>query len=97
MGYSKVKNSSLVVKAGLGIMAVVGAFTAQNQVQAAVPGHGTESGQGTLNQASLKSMASTWLKIPHECKDRGFNASPERIEGNTQSAGAQSVYAQFRA
>jgi|GEM_PF-5396466 len=48
-----------------------------------------------LNIASIKSIESSWLKIPNACKARGFNASPATIENKVLSSHIQNIYASF--
>ena len=48
-----------------------------------------------LNVASLKSMESTWLRVPHACKARGFHASPVTLENKSISANVQNIYSSF--
>jgi len=48
-----------------------------------------------FNQASIKAIASSWLKVPAACKARGFNASPTTLEFKTASLEAQNIYNQF--
>lgn len=49
-----------------------------------------------LNLASLKAIESSWLKIPPNCKARGFNASPSSLANQEISTKIQSIYSSFK-
>jgi hypothetical protein len=48
-----------------------------------------------LNVASLKSIESTWIKVPPICKARAFHANPVQIEHKAISAKVQNIYSSF--
>lgn len=50
-----------------------------------------------LNVASMKSMESTWLKVPIACKARQFNASPASLANTEVASNIQNIYASFGA
>lgn len=50
-----------------------------------------------LNIASIKSIESTWLKVPAACKARGFNASPVSLKVKATASHIQSIYSSFQA
>ncbi len=50
-----------------------------------------------LNEASLKSIESTWLEVPNTCKARMFNASPVSLDNREVASHIQSIYASFEA
>ncbi len=50
-----------------------------------------------LNLASLKSIESTWLKVPMACKARNFDASPVELESKAISFHIQNIYKLFEA
>ena len=54
-----------------------------------------ESKTEKLNVASLKSIESSWLKIPAACKARGFNADVSTLDTSSVSPGIRDLYASF--
>lgn len=48
-----------------------------------------------LNVASLKSIESSWIKVPIICKARAFNASPVQLEDQVAASHVQSIYESF--
>lgn len=58
-------------------------------------GFSAEKNIEKLNVASLKSIESTWLKIPTVCKARGFNASPISLEVKSMNSQVQQIYNSF--
>ncbi len=55
----------------------------------------SESKTEKLNVASLKSIESSWLKIPAACKARGFNADVSPLATSSVSPGIRDLYASF--
>ena len=49
----------------------------------------------TLNLASLKSIESTWLKVPSACKARGFNADAAPVADSSVSQNILNLYSRF--
>jgi hypothetical protein len=45
-----------------------------------------------LNLASLKSIEGTWLKVPHSCKAKGFNAEPITVTRRPISSAVAAIY-----
>jgi hypothetical protein len=56
---------------------------------------GREQKQEQLNATSLKSMESSWLKVPALCKAKGFNANPVSLDSQELSAFAKTAYASY--
>lgn len=50
-----------------------------------------------LNVASLKSIESTWLKVPNTCKARAFNANPVPLKNKEIPSHIRNIYASFGA
>ncbi len=48
-----------------------------------------------LNVASLKSIESSWIRVPGACKARGFNASAATLAKKEISAQIQNIYSSF--
>jgi hypothetical protein len=47
---------------------------------------------GTLNQASLRAIESSWLLVPASCKARGFNAEPIALKEPEQRSEILALY-----
>ena len=45
-----------------------------------------------VNFASIKSIESSWLRVPVACKARGFNASPVSLENTEIASHIQKIY-----
>jgi hypothetical protein len=84
------RNASLVVTA-VNLLTIGGAILANQS------SYGLEADQKIekLNVASLKSIESTWLKMPMACKARGFNADPMPLEVKQLNPQIQGIYASF--
>lgn len=81
---------------GLNLMALaMNLFTIQTQAKTA--GNIDSGSPEAINIASLKSIESTWLKVPNACKAAGFNAQPQVLKNDLISAHAASVYQSFGA
>ncbi len=87
-----IEKSSARVLVGAMNLLVVGSPMLASQVTHAAT---SEQKIEKLNVASLKSIESTWLKVPMACKARGFNASPTSIENKQISSNIQNIYASF--
>jgi hypothetical protein len=85
------KNSSRILVGAMNLLAV-GSPMLASQVSHASP---ADQKIEKLNVASLRSIESTWLKVPNSCKARGFNASPISVENKAISAHVQNIYASF--
>ena len=85
------KNCAHVLIGAMNLL-VVGSPMLASQVSHAAP---ADQKIEELNVASLKSIESTWLKVPNSCKARGFNASPVSLENKAISAHIQNIYASF--
>lgn len=48
------------------------------------------------NFASIKSIESSWLKVPVACKARGFNASPISLETKEIASHIQNIYSLYQ-
>lgn len=49
-----------------------------------------------LNVASLKSIESTWLKVPATCKARAFNADAVQLTQKAAHHRIQAIYASYK-
>ena len=49
-----------------------------------------------VNFASIKSIESSWLKVPVACKARGFNASPVSLENKVVASHIQNIYSLYQ-
>lgn len=85
------KNSARFLIGAMNLLAVGSPMLATQVSHAAIENQKIEK----LNVASLKSIESTWLKVPNACKARGFNASPVSLENKEISAHIQNIYASF--
>ncbi len=85
------KNSARVLIGALNLLAVGSPMLASQATHAATMDQKIEK----LNSASLKSIESTWLKVPVACKARGFNASPMSLENKEIAPRIQNIYASF--
>jgi hypothetical protein len=45
-----------------------------------------------LNTASLQAIESSWIKVPHTCKAKGFNAEPTPVAPVALSAEVATIY-----
>ena len=92
------KNNKVLAILGANILALVGTLMPQAAVAAPADQSGSSTDQRTaLNAASLKSMESSWIQVPHVCKARGFHADPTPALHEVQSAEAQAVYGSIEA
>lgn len=57
----------------------------------------SEAKMTAINVASLKSMESTWLKVPMACKARGINADATSLVQKAASQDIQAIYASYEA
>ncbi|MEN0060249.1 MAG: hypothetical protein AAGB31_15530 [Bdellovibrio sp.] len=87
------KNSMRVLVGAMNLLAVGSPMLTNHLSHAATADQKFEK----LNVASLKSIESTWLKVPNTCKARGFNASPVSLENKEISSHIQNIYASFGA
>jgi hypothetical protein len=85
------KNSARILVGAMNLLAV-GSPMLASQVSHAGP---ADQKIKKLNAASLRSIESTWLKVPNSCKARGFNASPISVKNKAISAQVQNIYASF--
>jgi len=85
------KNGARILIGAMNLLAV-GSPMLVSQVSHAVT---TDQKIEKLNVASLKSIESTWLKVPNACKARGFNANPVSLESKEIASHIQSIYASF--
>jgi len=85
------KNSARVLIGAMNLLVVGSPMLVGQASHAATTDHKIEK----LNVASLKSIESTWLKVPGACKARGFNASPISLENKEIASHVQNIYASF--
>ncbi len=85
------KNSARVLIGAMNLLAVGSPMLVSHVSYAATSDQKIEK----LNVASLKSIESTWLKVPNACKARGFNASPVSLENKEIASNIQNIYASF--
>ena len=85
------KNSARVLIGAMNLLAVSSPMLVSQVSLAATTDQKIEK----LNVVSLKSIESTWLKIPNACKARGFNASPASLENKEVATHIQSIYTSF--
>ena len=50
-----------------------------------------------MNSEYLKSIESSWIRVPNICKARGFNAEPVALQTRTLSEKINNIYASFEA
>lgn len=87
------KNSARVLIGAMNLLAVGSPMLVSQVSHASTADQKIEK----LNVASLKSIESTWLKVPNACKARGFNASPVSLENKEIASHVQNIYASFGA
>jgi hypothetical protein len=92
MNMTKQKSAHILIGA-MNLLAVASPLLTSQVSKAAIHDQKVEK----LNRASLKSLESTWIKVPHSCKARGFNASPVSLQSHTVSSHIQTIYASFGA
>lgn len=85
------KNSARVLIGAMNLLAVGSPMLVNQVSHAAAADQKIEK----LNVASLKSIESTWLKVPNACKARGFNANPVSLENKEIASHIQNIYASF--
>ena len=85
------KNSARVLIGAMNLLAVSSPLLASQVSYASTADQKIEK----LNVASLKSIESTWLKVPNACKARGFNASPVSLVNKEISSQIQNIYASY--
>lgn len=85
------KNSARVLIGAMNLLAVGSPMLVSQISHAATTDQKIEK----LNVASLKSIESTWLKVPTACKARGFNASPVSLENKEIASRIQNIYSSF--
>lgn len=85
------KNSARVLIGAMNLLAVGSPMLVSQIFHTATADQKIEK----LNVASLKSIESTWLKVPNACKARGFNASPVSLENREIASHIQNIYASF--
>jgi hypothetical protein len=56
---------------------------------------GADQNVESLNAASLKSMESSWLKLPPVCKAKSFNADAAPLASHQPSQQALQIYSVF--
>ncbi len=59
--------------------------------------HASDKKVEQVNTASLKSIESTWIKVPVACKARHFNASPVLLEVKEMASHILSIYSVYPA
>ncbi len=59
--------------------------------------HFSDKKMEQVNHASIKSIESTWLKVPVACKARGFNASPVSLVAKEMASPIQNIYSLYQA
>ena len=94
------KKNTIFTLVAMNLMALATLFGAKDSVAAVNPDAGsakTPDQQAALNAASLKSIESSWINVPHICKAKGFNADPAHVMNEKPSAAAQAVYEQVEA
>lgn len=94
------KRNTIFTLVGMNLMALAALFEAKDSAAAVNPDAGsskTPDQRSALNAASLKSIESSWINVPHICKAKGFNAEPVALSNEMPNAAAQAVYHQIRA
>lgn len=85
------KNSARMLIGAMNLLAVGSPLLVSQVSYAATTNEKIES----LNVASLKSIESTWLKVPNTCKARGFNAHPVSLENKEMASHIHNIYSSF--
>lgn len=75
-------------------VAALQAVALGSTAQAIAPTVDTQAPVEQLNQVSLQSIESSWLRMPTTCKAKGFFAEPSVIQ-EAQSQAALCVFAAF--
>lgn len=83
--------SSQLLLGAVSLLAVNGSLLADH----AVASSDSESKMTALNVASLKSIESTWLKVPAACKARGMNADATQLTDKDARDSVQAIYATY--
>lgn len=86
------KKSAEIVFGALNLLAVGMPMLSSQDLHAAV----TESQMTQINSATIKSIESTWLKVPKLCKARNFNASPVSLQTQQMASSLQSIYSLYQ-
>lgn len=84
-------NKARLLMGALNLLAIHSPMLVTTTAQAVANDHQMDQ----LNQASLKSIESTWLKVPAVCKARAFNASPVALNTSAVNSDIQSIYSSF--
>ena len=85
------KKSASVIIGAMNLLAI-GAPMLGRQIQSV---HFSDKKMEQVNLASIKSIESTWLKVPAACKARGFNAKPVSLEVKEMEAHIQNIYSLY--
>jgi hypothetical protein len=85
------KKSAEIVFGAINLISVGMPLLASQDLHASV----TESQMTQINSATIKSIESTWLKVPKICKARHFNASPVSLQTQQMASSIQSIYSLF--
>lgn len=89
----QVTQKKKVALAGLNLLALASTLFNYNvEVDSKVNSDSKENQVAKINASTLKSIESTWLRVPMSCKAKGFNAEPTALVGERPSNAALAVY-----
>ena len=81
-----------ILNGALNLLAVSTPMLASQSLQVAL----TDKKIEQVNFASIKSIESSWLKVPLVCKARGFNASPVSLENKEIASHIRDIYSLYQ-
>lgn len=87
----KTERHKPVLIGALNILSLISPFQSNNATDAIKSVQKMEQ----LNIASVKSIESTWLKVPSSCKARGFNAEAKTLKNKEPLAHIQKIYSSY--
>lgn len=87
------KKSAGVIIGAMNLLAIGAPMLASQNLNV----HSLDKKMEQVNIASIKSIESTWLKVPAACKARGFNASPVSLDVKEMASHIQSIYSLYQA
>ncbi len=86
------KRSASVIIGAMNLLAIGSPMLASQSLNV----HFSDKKMEKVNMASIKSIESTWLKVPAACKARGFHASPVSLEVKKTASHIQNIYSLYQ-
>lgn len=86
------KKSASVIIGAMNLLAIGAPMLASQNLNV----HFSDKKMEQVNIASIKSIESTWLKVPTACKARGFNASPVSLNVKEIASHIQNIYSLYQ-